>query len=211
GPRPDRRAGLRARGDPAYQRPDPSSDSKPLPDHGLLVNVVAPGSNAATRGLEPGDVLLAYNGTPLRQRADLKAVPESGQPVPVEVWREGRVARRNLAPGKLGVVLDPRPAPVAIAEQRKLQQVLVAARSGSEAFAPLPGTRYEVEALAQLFRSDNRPTRTLLAAEASEPALDHLVAAGALGRFGFIHLATHGVIDEDVPLRSAVILTQTGL
>jgi CHAT domain-containing protein len=32
-----------------------------------------------------------------------------------------------------------------------------------------------------------------------------------LGRFGFIHLATHGVIDEDIPARSAVILTQTSL
>src|SRR5207237_8793309 len=51
----------------------------------------------------------------------------------------------------------------------------------------------------------------MLAAEASEPELDRLAAAGELGRFGFIHLATHGVIDEGVPVRSAVILTQTGL
>ena len=99
----------------------------------------------------------------------------------------------------------------AIAAQRKLQKVLVAARGGGEDFAPLPGTRYEVEALAQLFKSDNRPTRTLLGADASEPELDRLAASGELGRFGFIHLATHGVIDEAVPARSAVILTQTGL
>jgi len=38
-----------------------------------------------------------------------------------------------------------------------------------------------------------------------------LAASGELRQFGFIHLATHGVIDEDVPARSAVILTQTGL
>ena len=43
------------------------------------------------------------------------------------------------------------------------------------------------------------------------PELDSLAGSGELGRFGFIHLATHGVIDEDVPARSAVILTQTGL
>ena len=89
--------------------------------------------------------------------------------------------------------------------------MLVAARGGDEDFAPLPGTRYEVEALAQLFKSDDRPTRTLLGADASEPELDQLAASGELGRFGFIHLATHGVIDEAVPARSAVILTQTGL
>jgi CHAT domain-containing protein len=121
------------------------------------------------------------------------------------------VIHRDLAPGKLGVFLDLRPAPEAIAEQRRLQKVLVAARSGSEDLAPLPGTRAEVEALARLFQADGRPTRTLLAADASEPALDRLAAAGELRRFGFLHLAAHGVIDEAIPARSAVILTQTGL
>ena len=87
----------------------------------------------------------------------------------------------------------------------------MAARSGGEDFAPLPGTRSEVEALARLFKADGRPARILLGADASEPELDRLAASGELGRFGFIHLATHGVIDEDVPARSAVILTQTGL
>jgi tetratricopeptide (TPR) repeat protein len=210
-PRPDRRAGLLALGDPVYEHPDSSSEPLPLPDHGLLVNVVTPGSNAATHGLKPGDVLLAYNGQPLSKKDDLKVVAEGDKPIAVEVWRDGRSSPRELAPGKLGVVLDPRPAPEAIAEQRRLQKVLVAARSGDEDFVPLPGTRYEVEALAQLFKSGDRPTRTLLGAEACEPELDRLAASGELGRFGFIHLATHGVIDEAVPARSAVILTQTGL
>ncbi|MGA2702455.1 MAG: CHAT domain-containing protein [Isosphaeraceae bacterium] len=210
-PRPDRHAGLLALGDPVYEQPDKSSEPQPLPDHGLLVNVVAPGSNAATHGLKPGDVLLAYNGQALNKKDDLKVVAEGDKPIAVEVWRDGRSSRRELATGKLGVVLDSRPAPVAISENRKLQQVLMAARGGDEDFAPLPGTRYEVEALAQLFKSDDRPTRTLLGAEASEPELDQLAAAGELGRFVFIHLATHGVIDEAVPARSAVILTQTGL
>jgi len=70
---------------------------------------------------------------------------------------------------------------------------------------------HEVEVLAQLFKSDDRPTRTLLGADASESRLDQLAVSGELGRFGFIHLATHGVIDQGVPARSAMILTQTGL
>src|SRR5271157_2567521 len=210
-PRPDRHAGLLALGDPVYERPDKSSAPKLVPDRGLLVNVVAPGSNAATHGLKPADVLLAYNGQALNKKDDLKVVAEGEKPIAVEVWRDGRSSRRDLASGKLGVVLDPRPAPVAISENRKLQQVLIAARGGDENFAPLPGTRYEVESLAQLFKSDDRTTRTLLGADASEPELDRLAASGELGRFGFIHLATHGVIDEGVPARSAVILTQTGL
>jgi hypothetical protein len=210
-PRPDRQAGLLALGDPVYERRDTSNNSEPLPDHGLLVNVVAPGSNAATHGLKPGDVLLAYNGSALSKNDDLKVVTAGEKPIGVEVWRDGQSSGSDLAPGALGIVLDSRPAREAIATNRALKKVLVAARSGDEDLAPLPGTRYEVETLEQLFRSDNRPTRTLLAAEASELALDGLAAAGTLERFGFIHLATHGVIDEDDPLRSAVILTQTGL
>jgi tetratricopeptide (TPR) repeat protein len=212
-PRPGRHAGLLALGDPVFERPGESSEPKPPspPDHGLLVNLVARGSNAATHGLKPGDVLLAYNGRALNKKDDLQVVAEGGKPVVVDVWRDGRSSRRDLAPGKLGLVLDPRPAPEALAEQRKLQQVLVAARGDSQQFAPLRGTRSEVEALARLFQSDGRPTRTLLGADASEPQLDRLAAAGELGRFGFLHLATHGVIDEDLPTRSAVILTQTNL
>ena len=52
---------------------------------------------------------------------------------------------------------------------------------------------------------------TLVKEAASEPGLERLAATGELGRFAFIHLATHGVIDNDVPSRSAVILTQTDL
>jgi tetratricopeptide (TPR) repeat protein len=210
-PRPARHAGLLALGDPVFDRPEASSSPKPMPDHGLLVTMVLPGSNAARNGLKPGDVLLAYNGTALNQKEDLKVGADGGKPIGVEVWREGRSLPCELAPGKLGVVFDPRPAPVAIAEQRKLHEILVTARSGDEDFAALPGTRYEVEALTRLFKMDDRPTRTLLGADASEPELDRLVASGELARFCFIHLATHGVIDEAIPARSAVILTQTGL
>jgi hypothetical protein len=210
-PRPDRHSGLLALGDPVYDRPETSSEPRPLPDHGLLVNLVTPGSNAATHGVQPGDVLLAYNETTLRKREDLMTVPEPGRPVAVELWRDGRVTRADLAAGKLGVVLDPRPAPEAIAANRAVDQMLVAARSGDEDLAPLPGTRAEVEAIARLFQSDGRPARALLGADAGEPELDRLASAGELHRYAFLHLATHGAIDEGVPARSAVILTQAGL
>jgi tetratricopeptide (TPR) repeat protein len=210
-PHPDRHAGLLALGDPQFERHDQSSDPAAPPDHGLLLNVVARGSNAATHGLKEGDVLLAYNGQTLTKKDDLKLVAEGDKPIAVEIWRDGKSSPRELAPGKLGVVLDPRPAAVAIAEKRKLERLLAAARSGDENFAPLPGTRHEVESLARLFGSDDRPTKALLGSDASEPELDHLATSGELHSFGFIHLATHGVIDEAIPQRSAVILTQTGL
>ena len=129
-------------GDAVYEGSETSSEAKPPPDHGLLVNVVMPGSNAATHGLKPGDVLLGYNGRALNSRDDLKVVAEGGKPIVVEVWREGRIYQRDLAPGRLGVVLDLRPAPVAIAEGRKLQKVLiaceVAARNLFAFRAPVP-------------------------------------------------------------------------
>ena len=97
-PRPDRHAGLLALGDPVYERPDKSSEPQPLPDHGLLVNVVLPGSNAASHGLKPGDVLLAYNGEVLHKKEDLKVVADGDKPIAVEVWRDGQSSRENWRP-----------------------------------------------------------------------------------------------------------------
>ena len=140
-PRPDRDAGLLALGDPVYKRPDTSSEPEPLPDHGLLVNVVAPGSNAAAHGLTAGDVLLTYDGIALNKKDDLKVLAEGSKPIFIDVWREGRSSRRDVAPGKLGAVIDPRPAPEAIVANREMDKVLVASRGGDENFEPLPGTR----------------------------------------------------------------------
>jgi tetratricopeptide (TPR) repeat protein len=209
--RPDSHAGLLALGDPIYKRSDMSDDPKPLPKNGLLVNVVIRGSNAAKHGLKDGDVLLAYNGLAMNKKDDLKVVTDGVKPIPIEIWRDGVLSRRDLATGKLGAMIDSRPAPEAIVEQRKFQQVLSAARSGGDDFVPLPATRREVEAITKLFDSDKRPARALLGTDASESELDRLSSADGLKQFAFIHLATHGVIDEGIPQRSAVILTQTGL
>src|SRR5262249_32289700 len=150
------------------------------------------------------------NGTLLKKKNDLKVVADGSKPVVAQVWRDGLSSARDLAPGTLGVILDARPAPEAIAANRALNKVLVAARGGGE-FVPLPGTQYEVDALVRLFRSADRPARVLLGADASEQELDRIAASGELGRFGLVHLAAHGVIDEDVPGRSAIILTQAAL
>ena len=212
-PHSDAPAGLLALGDPVFdERPATPAEPGPLPDHGLLLTGVVPGSNAANHGLKGGDVLLEYNGVPLHQHADLKPIAAPGDPVPVEVWRDGQIARREVDRGPLGAIVDPQPARVALESQRRFQQLLATARAGDAATFPrLPGTRLEVAELARLFAAANRPVRLLLDAEASEPELDRLASSDELGRFGFIHLATHGVIDEQFPQRTAVILTQNGL
>jgi CHAT domain-containing protein len=90
-------------------------------------------------------------------------------------------------------------------------QVIASARASDQHFESLPGSRYEVQALNRLFVSAHQPARILMDSDASEPRMYELAASGDLGRFAFIHLATHGSIDERSAELSAVILTQTGL
>ena len=71
----------------------------------------------------------------------------------------------------------------------------------------LPGSRTEIALL-----SDLAPQSTvLLGADASEQALVELARSGGLARFGTIHLATHALVDDEQPERSALVLSQVGL
>jgi CHAT domain-containing protein/tetratricopeptide (TPR) repeat protein len=72
---------------------------------------------------------------------------------------------------------------------------------------PLPGTRWEVQALARLVPG----TATLLGSDASEQRLDELARDGRLKAFRLIHLATHGVVDEQTPDRSRLLLARDRL
>jgi len=181
------------------------------PDHGLLVNLVVAESNAAQTVVQPGDVLLSYNGQELTSVEDLQTVAQNDKPIPIELWRDGLIISAQVQPGKLGVAVDPRPAPEAIEAERQFEKLLLATRSGGWSFPPLPGTRYEVESLAHMFKAQNRPLLMLFQDEASEPRIDELAQNDRLREFGYIHLATHGVVDLEESRRTAVILTQTGL
>jgi CHAT domain-containing protein len=74
-------------------------------------------------------------------------------------------------------------------------------------FAPLPGTRREVEAIARLFERADR----LLGSAASEQRLEALAASGGLADCAFLHLATHGVLHPQIAMHSALILAQDDL
>jgi CHAT domain-containing protein len=76
-----------------------------------------------------------------------------------------------------------------------------AARRGYS-FAPLPGTRTEVQSIAELFPK-----------QAAVYVGDHATEerAKAIGKeVRYIHFATHGFLDERVPLNSALALTIPG-
>jgi CHAT domain-containing protein len=85
----------------------------------------------------------------------------------------------------------------------------VFARSGGakKPFTELPGTRREVEAIARLFDRADR----LLGSDASEQRLEALATLGRLKDYAYLHLATHGVVDRQIAMHSALILAQDNL
>jgi tetratricopeptide (TPR) repeat protein len=203
-------AALLAVGDPVFEPATGAAKERPLPPGGVLVTLVQPGSSAAESKLRPGDVLLKYGDVELKTPADLKtAAAEAKAEVQVEVWRAGKTFQRELRPGALGVVLADKPAPKALAERYRLDRQL-SARRGDDRWMPLPGTRVEVESLRRLFGAEAEP-KVLLDSDASEQKLDEMASTGELGKYRYVHLATHGEVDDAWPLRSAVILSRDTL
>jgi serine protease Do len=71
---------------------------------GALVLNVAPGGAAARAGLEPGDVIISYNGKPIRNRDELVAMVTATKPgtsVPVRLIRERQERTLNVTVDEL--------------------------------------------------------------------------------------------------------------
>jgi CHAT domain-containing protein len=207
--------GLFALADPVFETPAEKETPKPLPPGGVLLTMVLPGSNAHEAGLKPRDVLLRYGDKDLSGPADFKPPPGSSDPgrrMPVVVWRDGKTLSRPLyvRAGKLGIAIAKDPAPQALAEQHRWDRRLASRGSDGEAWDRLPGTRIEVASLRRLFAPDEL-AELLMDSEAGEQQLYERAKSGALGKYRYLHLATHGEVDNVFPLRSAVILAQDHL
>jgi tetratricopeptide (TPR) repeat protein len=199
---------LLAVGDPTFVLPRAGPPPEP-PDHGLYLSLVLPGGSAARAGLRAGDVLLRYAGTRLSAREDLKVAAEGSAPVPIVAWRDGQTLDGlRIAPGKLGVVVSPDPPVVALRKRRE-RDLLADARTRGDGLAPLPGTRLEVAALAELL-PEGKAT-VLLGSKASEQELDTLRTAGKLKECRLLHLATHGTVDPTSAAFSALELARDRL
>jgi CHAT domain-containing protein len=71
----------------------------------------------------------------------------------------------------------------------------------------LPGSREEIDRVKRLLPH----SRVLVGREASEEALVRLASAGQLARFRLLHFATHALVDDRAPERSALVLSRVGL
>jgi hypothetical protein len=200
-PRPET---LLAVGDPAYPEPNPAPALPPPPSSGLFVVAADPNGNAGSRGVRSGDVLLAYDGAPLKTRADLKLAPADGPPrnVPLRLWRNGQEQALEVPVGELDVAFDFRPSAEVVLAQRAADEVLRGTRGGS--LTRLPGTRREVKAVAGLF-PDGRAT-TLLGNQARESVVQEMARSGKLKGYLYLHFATHGRDDRASAYRTALLL-----
>jgi CHAT domain-containing protein/Tfp pilus assembly protein PilF len=72
----------------------------------------------------------------------------------------------------------------------------------------LPATRAEASAIVARSASGSR---LLVGPEASEQALVRMTESGELSRYRTIHLATHALVDDERPERSALVLSQVDL
>ncbi len=71
---------------------------------GVFVDVVAPGSGAESAGLQPGDVIVSFDGTPTQRGTHLQWLASTtgvGKTVSVKVIREGKEIEKKVRLGML--------------------------------------------------------------------------------------------------------------
>ncbi len=198
-----------ALGDPRFDLDSgqPKAPHAPLPPGGVLVTQVLPNGNAAAARIVPDDVLLTYAGVDLEdseQLSKLSGDKADDKTVEVTVWRDGKTTIRQVAGGRLGVVLSKDPAAQALTTRRAADQLLASVRGGD--WKELPGTRIELSQLTNIF-GKNKVT-TLADVGATEPALDALRMDNRLKEFRYLHLATHGEANHVSAFESRLILVQ---
>ncbi len=120
---------------------------------GALVGSVQKGGPAGKAGVQPGDVILKFDGKPIARSSDLPALvaaAKPGQKVALEVWRDGKAQeikaevgardggklasaddKADVAPGKLGVAV--RPLTAEEKKEAKLDGGVVVERVGGAA------------------------------------------------------------------------------
>lgn len=207
---------LLAVGDPVYELDTGKQDRiAALPPHGLLVREAVAEGAATKAGIRAGDVLLQYGDRKLESVAELRQsiqdfIDAGRDTIDVVIWRVGvdgfSVENTVTVPiGPLGVSLSPDPAPKAISDAREADSFFSSIRRGDN-WTDLPGTRYEVSRISELFPNAN----VLLDRDASERGIEGLRVSGELSKFRYLHFATHGKGNSNSAFESKLALAQDG-
>jgi CHAT domain-containing protein len=205
---------LLAFGDPLFSPESGATRLKPVepPGEGICIALVERFSNAERGGIHAGDVVLEYGGEKLAEQGDLlQAIGKKRETdkVPVSIWREGETLALLVDPGRLGVQLDPRPARETLFADRDFEGLLRGVRHASEILFPLPGTRREVEAIAEKCARRGVEVKQLLGSDAAEERISELVASGDLSTYRYLHFATHAVPSLERAFESSLFFSQS--
>ncbi|MCG8405187.1 MAG: tetratricopeptide repeat protein [Phycisphaerales bacterium] len=220
--------GLFALGNPIFGRAEETTEPLPPPaERGVFLATVTKNSNAARGGIKVHDVLQFYAGKQINSDAELDSAIQqhvdsasrietadshgsASKSIPVRVWRNGKPVKLTIEPGPLGVEFSKLPVREAVESRRRFDEALRASRGKS--YAELPYSEKEVEQIAHLFKtlapSREENQQILIGYEASERELDKLVSTEKLQEFGCFHFATHGEMNDQQAMRSALILAR---
>ncbi|MCE9531629.1 MAG: CHAT domain-containing protein [Planctomycetes bacterium] len=202
---------LLAMGDPVFGSTASKLKKQELPTGGLLALNILPDGMAAKNGIQVGDVLLSYASSELKSVDELIKLIETNanaKSTEIKIWRaseKNKTNSRNVPPGKVGIVFYKRPAREAVADRRKMDELLA---SRGPDLAELPGTRIELNNLAKLFEKN----ATVFAdSDASEQKLEELRLKGDLSKFRYLHFGTHGAANNASAFESVLYLSQDKL
>ena len=102
---------------------DEIAESVGLPNtHGALVLDVTPGSPASKTDIKSGDVILEFNGQPIKEMRELPrrvAEIKAGKAVPVKLWRDGKARMVQVTLGELDENGDETPKPKELSKAHK--------------------------------------------------------------------------------------------
>lgn len=176
----------------------------------MLLGPLSKQINAFERLIVVPDGLLNYlpfeglvlNGQYLVETHQISYVPSASM---LNLWQESSSRAHSGDQMELLAVGDPVFGPQT-AGTRGLAKGLRSRTNGETAtrsflLPSLPRTRDEVQFIASLFPTDRR--KVLLGSEATETVIKH----ESLKHYRRLHFATHSIVDDKTPWRSAVLLT----
>lgn len=175
---------------------------------GLIISAL-PATAAVELGMRPGDVLVEVAGRKAVSKeiveAELTKNAAKGTPFAISYSRDGKI-HHTSARDKVAFSFSPLSTGARQELERDTARKLRSAATKNQ-FTQLPGARREVAAIEREMKKVQGDTRLLVGEEATESTLRRLNAESRLRQYRYLHFATHGVVNPNMPQRSALILS----